>query len=555
MVVLDQFEELLRYQQAVGQELLRLAGRTARDMDTAHIVIARSEYRDKLRPFEVQRADKWPMTLSEITDRATVRSIVETARDQAEVTFDDDAIDQLVTWWEDAREAIVRERARRIGAEGFADAGLLHFHALLWAFRDWALGQSLDDHITKRAVEDFVGHRASLRDDQVAAVKTVDRWLLQDVMVAYVSSQAGRLVDAAFLRYPEGRDRPSWRNGPRLLLSRAAPALTAAGFKQPQTLLSLLPYALGDELTTLRARTLATRLEQDQRKGTGLRRKILGEQRVTGAGIADSWAEADIVEEMITCLHTALRTMSLKEVNVLREYDRPGQPIYELVHDGMGAALNAWGASFLDEPVATLAVIAHQPGRAVVDTSIGAHLLDGLDADALDVWGAAEPITEDGTRMASFRALGWPASAILNTTISDVRFDECDFSGAYFGGCTLENVVFDGCKLNGALMKACALRNVSFRVGAEHDTHSLDLFTVKTPEADADITFLDVPGTTGLFLQGLAGGTVRFHNARIGHLVVEWTEPVELEFVDSHVSSSSVNDDDLHVGGDVPSAT
>ncbi len=75
-VILDQLEELLRYQPAIGTALLRLAGEVARDSRIPQIVIARSEYAEQLEPVEVLGVHVWNLRLNEIKGEKALASIV-----------------------------------------------------------------------------------------------------------------------------------------------------------------------------------------------------------------------------------------------------------------------------------------------------------------------------------------------------------------------------------------------------------------------------------------------------------------------------------------------
>lgn len=533
VVVLDQFEEMLRYQRGVAQAMLKLAGETARDLDIVHIVIARSEYLELLQPIEVRAAAAWSLSLPELNAPEVLRAIVEEPARAAGVDIESSASELLIGWWADARAAVSRKRAQRVGGESLPDIGLLDFQALLWSFRRWAAGQDASAQVvTEELVRRFVSVRAEARRADapglVAAASLDDApaWLFEDALVDYVSMQANRLTASPM--FGNGR-KIRWRNGPRLMLARVAPAMTAVGFKQPQTVYSLIPQALADELTARRARELAERLEHTDTARNGHDPAALYDRKVVGAGIAADWAAEDVTKELIEALRAALHTMSLADVNVLREIDRPNEPIYELVHDGMGVALTSWARRFLRDPAATIGVIGHQPGRVVEMGAIGPTLLDGAEDDALELWGAAD-LSGDPPRL-ELTALGWPASAIIGMRFEDVHFKGCDFTGASFMDCSFKNVLFDECSLTGGLMTRCVLDGVKFRVGHGIGNDSgLDLFTVKAPGPGSDVSFEDVPATTGIFLEGLAGGRWAFRHADIRHMVVEAVVETELLF-------------------------
>lgn len=552
VVIIDQFEELLRYQRGVAEELLKLAGHTAHDTGIPHVVIARSEYRVQLRPFEVRGA-VWALNLQELKSNEVLRAIIETglvrtsadgATNEKMVAIDDAAAEALARWWHQARDSVTQLKARQIGAEGLADVGLLHFQALLWSFKSWVAGpdRPRGNHITLKLVEEFAAVRASSAGKRYD-IETAGAWLIENVLVDYVSQQANRLAEPLTLRLGETQQRDDrelrWRNGPRLMLARIAPAMTAAGFKQPQSLYSLLPYALSDELTQRRARELETTLQQgDLDRAAAIEKFGRG---VSPAGTAFGWSTQEVVDEMIDSLHAALQAMSSTDVNILREFDRPGQPIYELVHDGMGSALNTWAQGFLSRPLSTVAVIAAQPGRVMMQDITAAMF---QETQPLELWGAVQ---DDGKRV-TITGLRWPASLVDGATISDINFDRCDFLGASFEGCTLRNVTFNNCALVSTVMINCALENVEFRARSRarwgpmlggHD--GVNLLTVKNPKSGINVRFVELPNTTGIVLEELDGGSIDFFECVIRHLITNADSETTLEFERCRVNLFSLN--------------
>lgn len=529
IVVLDQYEEILRYFPAIAEELLGLVGRTARDAEVPHVIIARSEYAERLRPVEVRRATTWPLRLANIDDEA-VREIV-TVPAAEHMRISDAAVDRLVGWWMDARDSLEALRGRTLGAEGLADVGLLHLHALLWSFKRWASNHGLGSQITLDDVEQFGA--ATMSD---AAGRPDSLRLVEGVLAGYVEEQASQLSS------PQARSADvRWTNGPNVMLARIAPALMAAGYKQPQSLSSLLPYALGDELTPRGARALS-RLMDDRTTSADsdvpvaqIRRAavaaFVGGPTATGtqptgmaAGIAAGWTDARVIEEMIVSLEEALRRMSRPDVNVLKEIERPGEPIYELVHDAMGPALNRWASAFVVSDLAEVGVIAQQVGSAL-HTTLRGTTLAGLSDTERTRWGVAAP--DDGRQFLSH--MKRPASLIASPEISDITFRACDFAGARFSGVALRDVVFERCDLKSTLFEDCELHGVTFRGDLEDpQAGSMNLLTIRYSHGSSeqdDVRFEDVPDTVGLFVDGLGGGTWTFSRATIRNLVITTCDP------------------------------
>ncbi len=531
VVILDQYEELIRYQETLGKALLRLVARTAHEARVPHIVISRSEWVEKLRPLEGSGAAIWPLRLSEIIDPQALKTIVTSpARDIAQ--FDDAATELLVHAWIAARAEAERQRVQRLGAEDVPTVGLLHFHALLRLFARWADANDPPSHVTTAYIESFFRRYrveyVETRDVPAAnptyVGKEVDPrfalWLIDNALAMYVRDQITHAL----------RDNLSdhsirWRNGPALQLARVAPVLRSAGFKVPQSLLSLVPIALSDELPG-QAFDISHQLYAAGDVADPLARQAIfdshfGDATEIGAGIAAGWRDADVVGEMVRCLHFALESVSHSSVNVLRRFVGSGQPIYELVHDGMGPALLRWAREFAGSDVAQIGTIAGQPGSLLTAG------VDGGDVGTWTVrerafWGLA--LRDEDTVVVE--KMGRPQSLIRADAFSDLVIQQGDFIGAKFAGTHFSNVVFEDCKLVSTLFENCVLDNVTFRVTDPGTSGLLNLLTIRfTPQAGetarrTGVTFSGLPTATGLFFEGVQGGSWRFERCSVRSLVV-----------------------------------
>jgi hypothetical protein len=442
VVIFDQFEELLRYLPAVARHLLELIGRTARDAQVPHIVIARSEYSERLRPVEALNTTTWTLRLGEIADD-DVRRIM-TVPAAPHVSIDEDAADKLLSQWVGARETADLVGARRVTVEGATEIGLLHFHAMLWSFKRWAIGQRVVDHVRVDHVEAF---EQSKQVDQSGPLDALR--LLEGSLADYVQEQAKHL----------------W-----------------AAFTDPT----------GDGAAT-----------------------------TMGAGIAAGWTDARVVEEMVLCLDLALKHMSRPDVNVLREVESLRQPIYELVHDGMGPALNSWAREFVVSDLAEVGVAAEQVGSAL-HANLRGKTLGGLDDANRALWGLGERRTGREVISNMLR----PASLIASEEISDIVFKSCNFAGARFRAVTLRNVAFEDCNLTSALFENCTMRGVRFGPDPDSDASSggeMSLLTIRFAsgsDGQDQVEFVHPHNVLGLFLEGIRAGSWTFIGGRIRNLVI-----------------------------------
>ncbi|MDQ8043084.1 MAG: pentapeptide repeat-containing protein [Solirubrobacteraceae bacterium] len=614
VVILDQFEELLRSYGALGDELLKLVTRVAPKVG-AHIIIARSEYRDRLRPVEdALSISVRALTLNEIDAaflpdifKAPFGYVVEGDDDEDYDDYDDDegadldddasadlvvvdaaVTDRLRDWWLEARQRSGAARLRQVGSEGLADVGLLQFQAASRAFVEWVqaswgtdlLPADADElHLTLDMLTAYVHSRAAERrrratpseptPDQSAALDSAyDRdaagggWLFQDALTTYVSDQMGLLSEQELSR-PEGTSDDAssellwWRQGPSLMAARVAPAFTVAGFKQPQALYSLLAHALDEELSTGRATQLGEAIQAAPDDIELLLKDAADSIEPAGAAKATDKTGDNVLAEMIDALHAALLWLCRPDVNIFRRLDRDGEPVFELVHDGMGEAFKAWAVGYAATPLATFAVIGAQTSSFVFQRRLGPDMIATSGVDA-EYWGNAsfEPdeSVEGGERLV-LTGLSFPSAAFVDCSFTNVTLRDCVFRGSSFVRCQFENVVFEDCDLRALLFLGrdpeggeqaqtgpgeSTLHDVTFRsTKKEQGRGELDLLTIKWPKIADGIVFRGVYLATGVFLQGLPAGGWRLENSVIYHLVIEVLDEDDLPRFDFNRKSEA----------------
>ena len=517
VVILDQMEELLRFQAAAGASLLRLAGTAARESGVPHVVIARSEYRDALRPIEVRGATVWPLFIQEITSPAAIEDIINGPVHAVGATIEPDATAKIRRWWEDARSATLAAR----GAATLGAVGLLHLQSLLWSFEQWGRSSEEFDIISVAALDAFAESRlqalgADSSDDAFTGAS-----LIRDAIFNYVDERVTQATARPVVKRGHAERTLDWSNGPRVMLARVAPALSSGGYKVPQALSSLLPLALGDELTQTGARALADAL----RAGTRVEDFDGRDTRLEGAGLAAGWDKSRLLRELVDALDSILQALSDEDADILRKFDLTDETVYELVHDGVGPALTRWSLDFLERPLSAVGVIAAQRGGAFRHSLSPATFL-GPDGSVEPHWGAVViGPGASGDPVATLDNLQWALNIIdapdpsARLTMQDLVFRGCDFTGSAFVGCTFRNVVFESCSLKGTVMIGCGFDGVEFRTGAG-PRDQLNLLTIKHPTAGSDVTFADLNGTMGLFLEVVSSGTWLLRNCRLSHLVV-----------------------------------
>lgn len=519
IVVFDQLDELLRYRRALGERFVELVGEIAKGYLVRHVVIARSEVADGLRPLQ-KSVVPWQIRLLEITDPKTIGRIIAEPCTGA-VELEDGVVKQLASWWETARtRPVTPSAAGEVAQQTLAGVGLLHLQTLLWSFQQWlfdTVGPDAD-RIRMKDLNEFAAH-ASVPGTELATR------LIQDAIGRYVRETIDRVTAPERTEKLEPPVR--WANGPRLMVARVAPYLSSAGYKIPQGFSSLVPLALQDELAPDQARALRVRA-----RTTHDRAQLARSFPVQPAGIAlgwpdvaSVWSDPVVMLEMLNSLEAGLNALAAPAVNILRRFaPADTDPIYDLVHDGLGNALSEWAEEILGSPVAVVGLIAARPGQPMRhDLSRETFVSNGrIDPR----WGAVELLESGAVKVSGLRWTGNNVSErdLENerreaTVFRDIVFDDCDFRGTVFKGIEFHNVRFESCNVQGVAMLDCVLDGVSF-TPPDDDPYALDPLVIYRTPGRARVTFENLQDTTGLFLSSLGAGEWSFTGKRLQHVVV-----------------------------------
>lgn len=567
VVVLDQVEELIRFREGLGEAFLRFVGRTAYGFGVTHVVAARSEYLDQLRPVGEHPVSAFGWPLPEINEPSVVASIIAGPVEAAGIEIEEHATDLLTSWWSSARS---RPQIVWGGSSSpiRTQVGLLHLQGLLWLFRNWLIEHANDEsEITETLVRRFASDHLDLggRPDAEAIDGAL---LLPAAMIEYVRYQCDSFGEG--LR---------WTNGPRLMLARSAYQLSVMGYKIATSYSHLLRSVLAEEVEPTTARAVAsdrgTVEEIAERNSAGVRT----------AGIARHWTPAEVLAELQRALQHALIGASSEDANLLRRFRQQDDEVYELVHDGMGPALQAWAEQALEEPRANFGLITPRIGHSVVvDLVPGTFLRD--DGGVPDHWGEVVSTEgEKGKRRVVLKDFVWDANAMMSRRMEDMIFEGCDYVGALFrplgaaedGGitirnvvfrrcnlkgaafhdATLEDVVFEDCDLRGAAIRGCKLSGVWFRSSRTSSTSSasaIDTLSFESTTADGDGAHISAPSyTSGLFFSRVAGGPWAIRGSEIAHVSFDAEDPATIRLEGgpySHVSLGGPVSD--ATAGDVP---
>lgn len=471
VLVLDQFEELIRFDRVLKDDVVDLLIEINRRMKIKVIISLRSEYLHELRELE-NRA--MPFTLSryllEDVDPSFAEEIVlapQAPRTDGQLppaVIELDVARRIAEDWQQAMEG-----AQGRGADPFGRIGLLHLQAVLYAVHALADGEIVGQEAYDLLLDQASDHANVFT---YGIVKAIDLKL-------HRCEQAFRQRGVDDYRL----------EGVQSLLVRAVPKLASGGYKLVREARDLLDEVLEPELGVLIG--ALGKAKQDARddpdpqpnskqlrelKDTVLRRalsddaQLLHVDRRELAAAADKvvcgampWVDrlhegappaiADMNE--VSCgpvaglapaavLIEELRRFALMlawlRASSLVRMTTPGATdlMVSLIHDGFGEGLRQWA----------------QRRRKERPASDALHALTAPFGAFFD-WGAPE-IFDGGKGHRVFANLRWRGDTV-RATFRRVVFVSCDFRGTLFESCTFEGVTFVNCRFDGSLLSDCRI--------------------------------------------------------------------------------------------------
>jgi hypothetical protein len=497
VIILDQFEELLRYSPAVRDEMFELLLQLNHETRLKFVVSFRDEYVLQLRPLErgAQPFSISHVVLEEVAPEFAL-DVILAANREADRKGDPhpitpDAAKLIAKRWEEARR-------QRIGSDEdvaaitdpFARIGLLHLQALLYA-----LHADAPDGVIDRDVMRAFRQKTGAGDDP--------RALFLSGLKRSVDVKLERCVAAS-----RGID-PFLVEGTRHVVARSVEHLSSAGFKLVREVRDLARTSLFDELDSLGgalARAGAQAGDGEGADGPVIEQQVealfgamtdaiypgpegppfdlLQADRATIADIVDarvhdasspSWRQrlhpgapqdvadpadascgpmsglapaAVLIEEL---RRFAFALAWLHETTLVRLGRPPGSGVMvSLIHDGFGSALIEWSIKRLEGP---------GPALHAITAPRGASFPWQFDDDPEPQWkalnGADEPRFlvnlrwRGGWARATFRRV-----VFANCDLRGMFFDHCRFTGVTFLNCLMDGVIFSDCVFEGEIPPA-----------------------------------------------------------------------------------------------------
>ena len=480
VLILDQFEELIRDAPRFKDGLFRALAHLNNNTSIKIVVSLRSEYLHELRPLE--RAVK-PMSftqfmLNEILD-TFAPDVIRSGNKAQPGAIDDDFVDELALLWANARQA---------STVADVHIGLLHLQALLYTLHsragDESVGQmtlkqfeseqglaaSQPDEIFVVALQDSVDQKLD-RCKEVAESLGLDKYLVEGTalivgrMVRHLSSAGYKLVREAFdlAQLTLDQEVEALRRG----LSRSRqndgdPFDERIVERQERTLFeTLVRIVVEPEVSDTEGHRLdlfarrediavaADQAVDDSSLVTWAARQHVGaDPRHADIGQVTSGpmlglAPAAVYIEELRRFAFALEWMRLTDL-VRLSSPRRGVVMIALVHDGFGVALDLWAKSdALSQCGAIFGFTA--PLGAEFDWKQEDGFLEALDGT-----------TAEGRNVRVFANFRW-RGAWISADFRQVVFANCDFRGSQFANCQLQGVTFVNCLLDGVMFSDCTV--------------------------------------------------------------------------------------------------
>lgn len=525
VVVLDQFEELVRYSPAAAQGVFNALLEINARLEIRVVVSFRSEYLHEFADLE-SRAINFSVTqlaLGQIEEEHA-RNVVLSGNKATPGVVDEATAMHIADAW---------VRARSLSGESaaiddpFNRVGLLHLQALLYHLYFDNGSTPLTIEVLKRIFGRDADDPGPINMPRfTGALKEAITWKLKHCDATSAIAVDGQpLVDYLLA------------DGSRWMLSRMVPHLSSAGYKLIRGVQELAGLALGvdDEalsdgladkgvrLNDLQLQALVDTLlasaslgddaaasESDDEASRTSTSDLLTATRAELAVAADErlrfhgqpvvWSDRLVLDpnqfqtgvtsgplmgmSPAAVLIEELRRFALAlvwlEMTSLVRITRPmgSSTMVSLIHDGFGKALNEHVADANKDPSGPLSAIT-APRGASFEWSDGPTRIGLERAAALD--GSTSSLGYQPVVNLRWRG-GWVMADFLQ-----IVFINCDFRGTLFDGCRFFGVTFVNCLLDGAIFSDCVISGNEEDAQDDPWTEKQPVFAVPVNDAVANV--------------------------------------------------------------------
>ena len=553
LLVLDQFEELLRHEPQIGRRLLNtIAYATDRYAGSrvTHVLSLRQEFEHELRSLQL-KAPPGVVTILRIPALGLdcLRDIIcgPLERPGIDLRAEDSLVDSLERSWMLAAGGEVSPAKEGTFSTDDTDLGLLHVQAFLYNLYEAVAATNVQEIGEKEAASALDLEWPSDRSDRQAAQE-----LFRGSLPTYVDGRL--LAKHQETKAPETKDQETkdQETDPDLgleiadeILSMAArlvPKLSSAGYKLFRSVDGLAAelltefhdlYSIPKTNDTSLERLVQRVVKEARAMPTPREHWILAEcvkrhfkpDWESSGMVCGRMADATVFDTAAWVVEAYLGALDwLQDIAVLRatplgsEQESVGseqeqgsvpskQEMVAIVHDGFGPALIAWSREQRLIPRLRVRSLVKLSGQQVLG------LPTTNEGDAL--------VRKDLPKTTS---LGW-LGCNVTARFHDLDFEDCDFAGTLFNQCVFKNVTFKNCKLWGTLFVGCKFTgDTGFRVVAKDLLPRSERARIQTltfgPECVAEEGGVTIEGYSGYgyFVDEAQGGPWRIKDSDVQHV-------------------------------------
>lgn len=518
VLILDQFEELIRYQPDLFTRMIDWILRVNHRHETRVVLSLRSEYAHKLKPlnssvmpFSMARYDLEPLT-----DEATAEEVIKSGNQAGITVISDRATAELLAAW----------RAVIGNAGGYSGPGLLHLQATLYALHDLTSGATVQHEHVIRMIAD-----AGTDDLFTAGLRAAVSVKLNRCVAACSAEELSTPLDDALVIGTSG------------VVRRLISHLSSGGYKIVSEEWDLAQKGLARELTVLGQRPEAESLFRTLARLAVDRASVQGKREVDdllsatrhsidiAAGLSSvsevsapsylaklgvdpvPWqSDPDDASSgpmlgmpprsiLIEELRRFVFAMAwLRESSLVRTSSpAAGQTMVSLIHDGFGPALERWAFMHRSTPAEALNLLTAARGEA---------FYWNFSAGEQSVYSEFD----GGDGFVTVANVRWQY-CLISAAFQRVVFVNCDFRGSRFERCSFRGVVFVNCLLDGVAFGSCSIAG---SVSAPADGWSEDLPSFMVSVSEELVHALD------RYRETATGGT-QLYSVTSGVSAVPWS--------------------------------
>lgn len=466
IIVLDQFEEVLRAGEELANEAVKIVETLFRFERRARLLVSlRVEYHRELHSLESYVGGVYGRTyfLKPMVTRTVEDAVLQSAQ-EARVQIGPQVIADILGWLQQAGTRYQRDDLPVSDRQAIKDEPVVDLLTVQAIFREllqycWSQSSSSQLQIDSARLDDFMRSRL-----------TPQQWegrSQQQRMKALVSGAMERWIEDA-LRMPalpkQGRQPPIYVEASdgsadstgvdrltgyvRRLATRMAPFLSSGGYKVAAEQIDLMFGTLRRDLERLcqdidniDRRLWIPEMEENiprlNRQALGLSEEFV-EFNLSGLALEKKWSYAVTAEQLVAVYLEAQRR--LEKGNILKPIRFPKGVVWELTHDGLG------------NPLTRLA----DRQRESWDDAV--HSLTATRGSDIVLSGR-------GHKNRQMRNLCWQGCWIYlrqGAELDGFVFSECNLQGTVFFGTTFAGGLFDRCEMEGSLFLNC-----DFKLGSD----------------------------------------------------------------------------------------